>query len=597
MGTKPHPKICVLTASGSFATEFNALLRQHAIEACIIDASAVGNLDALYAQDVVAAVVDNAILHLVEDAWRDLLASLGRRIPVVVLGDGERGKDGRSSRGLRSPAVTILAEPSAAEVLQVLDACGVVGINRRKINRDLIPFYNPQAPLHMLQNQGALSVVMIDASSFRKIAIEYGAEAYTQVQDCFSHLLSDLWGQAGCFRAADLLCRRSEHSNTYYIFLQRSRKASAVPVPGVLEELTDRLMARLHRNFWHEICSPPKARLLPDCLTVVPDLAIGFATAIHNPCVDSLELLDHLLDSAAEESKLQLRRMRDRQRELMQTLVHTPGMLVPNFQAVFHLPQLTADMVAAARSQQSLKPLQPLLYGFESLIRVNVPAVEAMFRGQGQGQGQTLFIDPKFLRPDVLFALSHAAKIGLELDQACLQQAVRHAMELPGTLLVNILPRNLYNIEQLRHLIADRQDIMFEVSETEAINNFDLMVKVRAHLKKMRIRIAADDFGRGYSGLEQIVRIKPDLIKLDRSLIQEIHRDPPKQAFVAGLVTAAKFSGATILAEGVEEWQEAEVLQAMGIELIQGFLLHRPAPAASIVEELADQGPDTQSVA
>ena len=137
----------------------------------------------------------------------------------------------------------------------------------------------------------------------------------------------------------------------------------------------------------------------------------------------------------------------------------------------------------------------------------------------------------------------------------------------------------------------DRKDLMFEVSETEAINNFDLMLKVRQSLEQMQMRIATDDFGRGYSGLEQIIKIKPDLIKLDRSLIQDIHCDLPKQAFVSGLVRAAKISKATILAEGVELWDEAIVLQAMGIDLIQGYLLHRPQ-ASMVIEMDLEEHPE-----
>jgi EAL domain-containing protein (putative c-di-GMP-specific phosphodiesterase class I) len=135
----------------------------------------------------------------------------------------------------------------------------------------------------------------------------------------------------------------------------------------------------------------------------------------------------------------------------------------------------------------------------------------------------------------------------------------------------------------------DRKDIMFEVSESEAINNFELMMRVRDSLEKMEMRIATDDFGKGYSGLEQIIKIRPDLIKLDRSLIQDIHTDNPKQAFVTGLVRAAKIAGTTVLAEGVEKWEEAEVLKDMGIKLIQGFLLHRPQAADEILHDLQTQ--------
>ena len=579
------PMIALLTTNADLAKELTELLRGHALQAREIKPVGKASLEALYAPDVVAVVVDGTVPVLPDHAWLDLLTSLGRRVPVVVMGTADQAR-GLGHHAAALGSVTWLTNPSPVDILAVLQACGAIGLDNRKVNRESIPTYNPQVPLHMLQNNHALSLMVVDVSSFRKIAIEYGTEAYLRMQECFSQLLFDLWGQPGCFRASDILCRRSLHSNFYYIFLEQSRSASAVPAPGALEHLADRLVARLQNAFWGEIFVPPAKRLVPDCIQVVPDIAMGFGTVLYNPCVDALELIEHLLETATEASKIQLKRSRDRQRELMQTLIQTPGLLEPHYQAVFTLPDLTKEQVDAAHRDQSIKPLRGNLYGFESLIRVRTHAVEALFQATGPA-----YLDPKYLRPDTLFALAHVAKIGLELDQACLQQAVLNSRQLPGTLLLNILPRNLYNISKLQHLIMDRKDLMFEVSETEAINNFDLMLKVRQSLEQMQMRIATDDFGRGYSGLEQIIKIKPDLIKLDRSLIQDIHCDLPKQAFVSGLVRAAKISKATILAEGVELWDEAVVLQAMGIDLIQGYLLHRPQ-ASMVIEMDLEEHPE-----
>lgn len=572
--------IIVLSAKNELTLKLTELLRGHGIDVELVKPGTAEALKRLYQDDVVAAVVDSEVPGVPESAWIDMLASLGRRIPIIVAGK-EPLVERQVSSGRYTETVTWLKDPSASEILSVLDACGAIGIDHRKLDRTSIPIYNAQVPLHMLQNNGALSVLVIDASSFRKIAIEYGSEAYHRVQDCFNQLLFELWGMPGSFRASDILCRRSLHSNTYYIFLEQSRMASAVPAPGILERLADRLSIKLHNAFWREIFVERSKRILPDCISLVPDVPVGFATSIHNPCVDPLELVEQLLDSAVDESRIQQKRMRDRQRELMQTLIQTPGLLQPHYQAVFSLKDLNKAQVEAARDQKSIRPLRNLLYGFESLIRVKREAMDAIFDASGP-----VYLESRFMRPDVLFSLAHQAKVGLELDQACLHQAALHSSHLPGTLLVNILPRNLYNIERLRHLIMDRKEIMFEVSETEAINNFDLMMKVRESLARMDMRIAADDFGRGYSGLEQIIRIKPDLIKLDRSLIQDIHKDQPKQAFVAGLVKAAQISKSTILAEGVELWDEAAVLKDMGIDLIQGFLLHRPQAADGIQQDL-----------
>lgn len=583
--------IKIISTKDELATRITSLLKIYEVVSSHAKPGTKVAMLSMYDPEVTAVVVDHRVPNIPECAWFDMLSSLGKRIPVVILMSSDVKLD--SNNLLRVPeTATCLIDPTAEEVVSVLDTVGAVGGEYRRVNRSAIAVYNPQVPLHMLRKNGSLSVLLIDASSFRKIAIEYGVEAYNRVQDCFNHLLMEIWGTAGSFRGSDVLCRRSANSNTYYIFLEQSRSAGAVPAPGILERLADRLVVKLHNAFWKELFIEKNKRMVPECIAIVPDLAVGFATSINNPCVDTLELVENLLDSAVEESRIQLRRMKERQRELLQTLIHTPGLLEPHYQAVFDLQALTKAEVDECIRTKSIDGLRSHLYGFESLIRVRREALENLFDSTNPG-----FLESRFLRPDVLFSLSHLAKVGLELDQACLAQAVAHSGNLPGTLMMNILPRNLYNIDKLRHLLGSRKSLMFEVSESEAISNFDLMLKVRESLESMDMRIATDDFGRGYSGLEQIIKLKPDLIKLDRSLIMDIHIDLPKQAFLHGLVKAAKISSSCILAEGVELWEEAEILQKMGVDLIQGFLLHKPQAAAYIELDLQKSAPALPSVA
>ncbi|MBM4253811.1 MAG: EAL domain-containing protein [Deltaproteobacteria bacterium] len=573
--------IVLVTARTELAEEVRQQLRPFGIPTTWLRPGDTSGIKSLYAPDVAGAVVDASVPDIPDEGWHDLLTNLGRRLPVVVLGENV-------SALVRTQlsTVTWLDRFKAEDVLSVLDACGAIGVSFRRLKRDNIPTFSPQVPLHMLQQNGVVSLLTIDVSSFRKISIEYGTEAYQRVQDCFHQLLFELWGSAGCFRGADQLCRRSVHGNQYYVFLEQSRAPGAIPPPGSLEQLADRLVVRLQNAFWREIFVDGTERLLPDCITMVPEISVGFGTVLNNPAVDAFELIEQVIETSYECARAQLKRTRDRQRELMQTLIQTKGLLEPHYQAVFTLPQLTKDMVDEAHSSNSIKPLRRQLFGFESLVRVRPQAIDALFQGAGLA-----YLEPRYLRPDVLFSLSHNVKVGLELDQACLQQAVHHASKLPGTLLLNILPRNLYNLDKLMHLLGERSSLMFEVSETEAINNFDIMLRVRENLDRMHMRIATDDFGRGHSGLEQIVKLKPDLVKLDRSLIQDLHRDESKQDFVAGLIRAARISCATILAEGVERWEEAEVLQRLGVDLVQGFLFHKPQSANVIEMDLDYEHP------
>jgi EAL domain-containing protein (putative c-di-GMP-specific phosphodiesterase class I) len=84
--------------------------------------------------------------------------------------------------------------------------------------------------------------------------------------------------------------------------------------------------------------------------------------------------------------------------------------------------------------------------------------------------------------------------------------------------------------------------------------------------------------------------MRPALIKLDRSLVERIHSEPAKKIFVEGIVKAAKTVNAKVLAEGIETWEEASTVQTIGVDLIQGFLLHRPESLEKILEQLKAAG-------
>ena len=172
--------------------------------------------------------------------------------------------------------------------------------------------------------------------------------------------------------------------------------------------------------------------------------------------------------------------------------------------------------------------------------------------------------------------------------------------------MINILPRNLYGIHLLNdyynELYSDifslsSNKIVFEVSETEAINNFNLMKEVRQKLMNSSIQIATDDFGNGFAGLERVIQIQPNIIKLDRSLVVDIHLSPLKQAYVEGIINVAKLASIKILAEGIEVWEEAKVLKDMGVDYIQGYLFHKPQSFEDISEQLVSVKDSIEQVA
>ncbi len=133
----------------------------------------------------------------------------------------------------------------------------------------------------------------------------------------------------------------------------------------------------------------------------------------------------------------------------------------------------------------------------------------------------------------------------------------------------------------------DRNYVRVEGFKVDAIN------AALAPLRARKMRLAVDDAGAGYSGLQQILCLKPDLIKLDRTLIQDIHRDPAKRSLAVALASFALATNSRIIAEGVETEAELEMLRAAGIENIQGYLLGRPMPLSDAAALLV--GPSQQS--
>jgi EAL domain-containing protein (putative c-di-GMP-specific phosphodiesterase class I) len=146
------------------------------------------------------------------------------------------------------------------------------------------------------------------------------------------------------------------------------------------------------------------------------------------------------------------------------------------------------------------------------------------------------------------------------------------------------------HLERLSHLLTPRANLVFEISESEGFSNPRQMDKIRSYVEKIDCLIAADDFGKGHASIERVIKMRPALIKLDRSLVERIHSEPAKKIFVEGIVKAAKMVNAKVLAEGIETWEEAFTVQAIGVDLIQGFLLHRPESLEKILEQLKAAG-------
>lgn len=532
----------------------------------------------LYGENVHAAIVDLRSEPKNIRVWVDLLNSLGRKITILVLSHYDKQTAIRKFG--RVDHVNWLLNPSSDEIVRLLDITHSLGKTQQLAVKGQMPIMDPQIPANILKKIGSISMLTVDATQFQKVAIEHGQEAHNRLQEFFQSLLFGLWGSSGSFRAKDTLCRRTPDSNIYYIFLEQSRAASMLPAPGSLEKLTDRLSIEIQKKMWDELLRGKNSKI-PNCLSIIPDFSIGYASSIFNPCIDLQEEIAFLFEESHNMAKVQLNRIKGRQKEFLQNIIRTDKLLKPHFQAVFHAQDLDKESIDSLNRDNDLHVLRDHIFGYESLIRINKDAAMPKVWSDGP-----IIFEPENLRPDVLFALAESTKLSLELDQACLEKATNEFGDFPSHLMVNILPRNIYYINYLKNLMPENMKLTFELSETEDIKNLELLLEVREDLRKQGFGIAADDFGKGYASFDRVLKVKPDIIKLDRSLIQDIDKDNPKKSFVSGLIEATKTSNSKILAEGIERWEELEVLLDLGVDYVQGFLLHRPESLERITEKL-----------
>ena len=190
--------------------------------------------------------------------------------------------------------------------------------------------------------------------------------------------------------------------------------------------------------------------------------------------------------------------------------------------------------------------------------------------------------------PDAWFAQAHRSGLGSELEVHALVAALAHGDRPPGSFLaLNLSPSALVSPSVQAALPADLGDIVVEVTEQELVSDVAALAAGLEALRRRGARIALDDAGAGYAGLQQIMRIEPDIIKLDRSLVEGVDRDSARIALIESFVSFAARTGADICAEGIETIEELLALARLGVTFGQGYVLGRPAAPWPEVPETA----------
>lgn len=216
------------------------------------------------------------------------------------------------------------------------------------------------------------------------------------------------------------------------------------------------------------------------------------------------------------------------------------------------------------------------LFGYELLARFT------------DSEGNPIF-------PNEAFAAAKSRGRLYALDRMCRMAAVRHAARLDRVkAFINFIPTSIYSPEfclrstmQLASkLNVDPQQLVFEVVETEQVDDVQHLKNILTYYKEKGFMYALDDVGEGFSTLELLKGIEPHYMKLDRQFVTDVHADANKQRVANAFLQQAREIGTIPLAEGIETKEEYDWLKNAGYLLFQGYYIGRPQAEPASLDAL-----------
>jgi EAL domain-containing protein (putative c-di-GMP-specific phosphodiesterase class I) len=402
-----------------------------------------------------------------------------------------------------------------------------------------IPAYHERIPelTAELAERGCLGVVVLDTSSMTSIEDEYGSDAYDEVRRRTFKILAEQRGKD--YRNEDILCLDMPRGHNFIVFLERKRRRNSAPsvadLKAVRTRMINSLAANLGRAAFPYIKNPPVTE-------------VGYGMALHNPLLHPERILRRAVAEALEMAAHARRGEQLVVREKLQDLILREK-VVTAYQAIMELKDRT-------------------VLGFEALSRGA--------RGTGLESAYALF--------------GAAEEHGLlvELDRLCRRRALLSSGRIPSNakIFVNTLPATIRDPQFRGKALIDFLDraqvspdrIVIEITEKLVIDNYNLFREAMAYFTDLGMSFAVDDVGAGYSGLEAIARLKPHYLKIDISLVRDVHVSLVNREMVKAIIAMGHGIGAAVIAEGIHTEDEALALQTMGIDWGQGYLLARPDP-------------------
>jgi len=511
------------------------------------------------------------------DGERGLELAYTERPHLVLLDLMMPGMDGyRVCRELQFgytkdiPVVILTARSDLPDMMEA-NRCGAAGFvtkpfrvdhllhTVRNVLRDAAVYYDEITGLPTLANvQVEVQRVLADHPQLGIIYVSLdGVYALEQLQgfevvdEVFRVIGQRLLSARGALLRGDDYVSVSSLGNAFLIVLSPARDHAAVEEHDLVA-IKKRLEDRLLRDLEHEL----EGRLLMNI-----DVFVGYASLARSPKVRFKRALLQAISEATTRIERERAEARDRLRGELEHIL-SAGQVSCVYQPVVRL----GDYVVV---------------GYELLAR-----------GPRHSDLHSA---------DALFDVARGADRLTELDRLCRRTATRSSATLPAEFLrfVNIDPGALFHT--LSHVAIDeyvaelpealRAVTVLEITEKTVIDDFDHCREIIARLRAHGFRVAVDDAGSGYSGLQTIVETEPDYIKLDLSLTRGVDGSLVKQKLVRTLGEFCRDAGIELIAEGVETRAELDALRALGVPYAQGYLFAQPGspyPLRARIDPAAD---------
>ncbi|MBP1202049.1 diguanylate cyclase (GGDEF)-like protein [Duganella sp. 1411] len=209
--------------------------------------------------------------------------------------------------------------------------------------------------------------------------------------------------------------------------------------------------------------------------------------------------------------------------------------------------------------------------------------------------------DGKFISPDRFIPIAEYSGLIIDLGEWVMRTACRELVDLRKAghhdfmMSINVSQvqfRHPHFLDMLRRALEDTQAppqyIELEITESMAMEEPDMLIKMLGQIKQTGVSIAIDDFGTGFSSLSYLQRLQIDRLKIDRAFVTEITGSARGSSIAEMVIQLGRNLGLSVIAEGVEDERQAQILQALGCPLAQGFLFARPMTAAALDDWLSN---------